>query len=82
MNALYAIASGRDPASVRRLAEYPSPEAMQFIKRLAQDRNAFSDSRLEAIIVLATKHPIDATIARGCLGADKRRKAQSHWTPR
>src|SRR5207244_13058253 len=31
MNALYALASRRDPASVRRLPEYPSPAAMPCI---------------------------------------------------
>jgi len=41
MNALYAIASGGDRASVRRLAEDPSPEAMQFIEKLAKDRKVF-----------------------------------------
>jgi hypothetical protein len=60
MNALYAIASGGDRASVRRLAEYPSPEAIQLIQKLAQDRNAFPDARLEAINVLGARHPIDS----------------------
>jgi len=60
MNALYAIASGGDPASVRRLAEYPSPEAMQFIEKLAKDRNAFPDGRLEAINVLGARQSIDS----------------------
>ncbi len=55
MNALYAIASGGDRDSIRRLAEYPSPEAMHLIEKLAQDRNAISTARLEAINVLGRK---------------------------
>jgi len=60
MNALYAIASGGDRDSIRRLAEYPSPEAMHLIEKLAQDRNAISTARLEAINVLGERHPIDS----------------------
>jgi len=59
MNALYAIASGGDSASVRRRAEYPSLEAMQFIERLAKDRKAFPAGRLEAIDVLGSTQSVD-----------------------
>jgi len=71
MNALYAIASGGDPASVRRLAEYPSPEAMQFIEKLAQDRNAFPDGRLEAINVLGARQSIDSRALAPLLWIDQ-----------
>ncbi len=59
MNALYAIASGGDRASVRRLAEDPSPEALQFIEKLAKDRKAFPEGRLEAIDVLGARPSVD-----------------------
>jgi hypothetical protein len=59
MNSLYAIASGGDRASVRRLAEDSSPEAMQFIEKLAKDRKAFPEGRLEAIDVLGARQSVD-----------------------
>jgi hypothetical protein len=71
MYALYAIASGGDRVSVRRLAEYPSPEAMQLIEKLAQDRNAFSDGRLEAINVLGARHPFDSKTLAPLLWIDQ-----------
>lgn len=55
MRALYGLASGGDRDSVRRLADYSSPEAMQLIKKLAQDRNAYAGGRLEAISILADR---------------------------
>ncbi len=71
MYALYAIASGGDRASVRRLAEYPSPEAKHLIEKLAQDRNAFSDARLEAISVLGDGQPIDSKTLAPLLWIDQ-----------
>ncbi len=71
LNALYAIAGGGDLASVRRLAEYPSPEAIQLIERLAQNRNAFSDSRVEAINVLGARPPIDSKTLAPLLWIDQ-----------
>jgi hypothetical protein len=59
MHALYASGSGGDLDSVKRLADYPSPEAMQLIQNLAQDRRAFADGRLEAINILANRRPFD-----------------------
>lgn len=55
MRALYAFASGGDLDKVKRLSEYPSPEAIQWLEKLAQDWNATSDSRTAAIAALASK---------------------------
>ena len=71
MYALYAHASGGDRASVRQLARYDSPEATQLIERLAQDQNAFSDGRLEAINVLGTKQPVAAKTLAPLLWIDQ-----------
>jgi len=71
MYALYANASRGDRASVRRLAEYPSPEAMQFIEKLAQDRNASSDGRREAIDVLGARRPFDSKTLASLLWIDQ-----------
>ena len=58
MYALYALAAGGNRESVRRLAaEYPSQEAMPLIEKLAQDRSAFAEGRLEAINVLSARSP-------------------------
>jgi hypothetical protein len=71
LNALYATASHGDRDSIRRLAEYPSPEATRFIERLAQDRSAFSDARLEAINVLGTRHSLDSRTLAPLLWIDQ-----------
>lgn len=55
MSALYAFASGGDLENVKRLSEYPSPEAIHWLERLAQDQNAAADSRTAAIAALASK---------------------------
>jgi hypothetical protein len=71
MYALYATASGGDRESVRRLAEYPSSEAMQLIEKLAQDRNAFPEGRVEAINVLSARPPIHSKTLAPLLRIDQ-----------
>lgn len=71
MHALYALASGGDLDSVKRLADYPSPEAVQLIKNLAQDRRALADGRLEAINILANRRPFDPKTIAPLLSIDQ-----------
>lgn len=71
MFALYATAGQGDRASARRLAKYPSPEAMPLIEKLAQDRNAFADGRLEAISILGEKDPIESKTLTPLLWIDQ-----------
>jgi len=71
MYALYALASGGDRDSVRRLAEYPSPEALSLLEKLAQDRSAFPEGRLEAINILGAKPRIDASTLAPLLWIDQ-----------
>jgi len=71
MFALYATASGGDRASVRRLAEYPSPEATQLIQKLAQDQGAFPEGRLEAISVLRANPSVDSKTLAPLLWIDQ-----------
>ena len=72
MYALYALAGGGDRESVRRLvAEYPSREAMPLIEKLAQDRNAFPEGRLEAINVLSARPPIHSKTLAPLLWIDQ-----------
>jgi hypothetical protein len=72
MYALYALAGGGDRESVRRLvAEYPSQEAMPLIEKLAQDRSAFPEGRLEAINVLSARPPIHSRTLASLLRMDQ-----------
>ena len=71
MYALYAIAGGGDRDSVRRLAAYPSPQAIQLIEKLAQDRNAFPEGRLEAINILGARRPVESKALAPLLWIDQ-----------
>lgn len=72
MYALYALAGGGDRESVRRLvAEYPSQQAMPLVEKLAQDRRAFPEGRLEAINVLSARPPIHSKTLAPLLQIDQ-----------
>ena len=64
MRRLYSLAIGGDLDSVRRLSEYPSSEAIPWLEKLVQQRDATGDSRVAAITALGSNPSLDrATLA-------------------
>jgi len=71
MRALYAFGSGGDLDKVKRLSEYPSPEAIQWLEKLAQQRDATGDSRVAAITALGGKASLNRAVLSRLLRIDQ-----------
>jgi hypothetical protein len=61
LQTLYAYASGGDLNRLKLLADDPSPEAQEWLEKLAQDRTAFAEARVAAIKSLVGRPRIDHT---------------------
>jgi hypothetical protein len=63
--------SGGDAESIKMLSRLPSAEATFWLERLAQNSNAFADSRAEAVRALGNKTSIDSGVLSGLLRIDQ-----------
>jgi hypothetical protein len=62
LQALYLSASGGDLESVKRLTRLHSSDATEWLETLAEDRNAFAESRAEAVTALGERHLSDSGV--------------------